>query len=109
MVIAVVAQSNWKSPRAIGPFLGLGQRSYEVYLTHMFIVFAVFQLFVFAGKPRSAILALFIAVIVASGLLGETVGRFYSKPLNRLIRERWVRPKTAPATRLRPESASTTP
>jgi len=108
MVIAVVAQSNWKSPRAIGPLLRLGQGSYEVYLTHMFVVFAVFQLFVFAGKPRSAILALFIAVIVASGLLGEAVARFYSEPLNRLIRERWGRAKTAPATRLTPENPSTT-
>jgi peptidoglycan/LPS O-acetylase OafA/YrhL len=107
-VIAVVAQSNWKSPRAIGPLLRLGQRSYEVYLTHMFVVFAVFQLFVFAGKPRSAVLALFIAVIVASGLLGEAVARFYSEPLNRLIRERWGRARTAPAARLTPESPSTT-
>lgn len=89
MVIATVAQTRWKSPRAMNPLLKLGQRSYEVYLTHMFVVFGLFQLFVVAGKPMSAVLALFIVVVVVAGLLGKVVARFYSEPMNRLIRERW--------------------
>jgi peptidoglycan/LPS O-acetylase OafA/YrhL len=35
LVIAVVAQTNWQTPRALSPFLNLGRRSYEIYLTHM--------------------------------------------------------------------------
>ncbi len=89
MVIATVAQKNWKGPRAMRPFLNLGQCSYEVYLTHMLVVFGLFQLFVLYGKPMMGVVALFIATIVAAGLLGELVARFYSEPLNRLIRERW--------------------
>ena len=33
------------------PVLQLGQRSYEVYLTHMFVVFAFFHAFLASGKP----------------------------------------------------------
>ena len=89
LVIAAVAQSEWKAPRIIGPLLRLGERSYEVYLTHMFVVFGAFGLFVRAGKPMWAVPELFIGAILAAGLLGEVVARFYSEPLNRLIRERW--------------------
>ena len=102
MVIAAVAQSKWKATRIVGPLLRLGERSYEVYLTHMFVVFGAFGLFVRAGKPMWAVPALFIGVIVAAGLLGEVVARFYSEPLNRLIRERWRGGKRAEVTGLEP-------
>jgi len=89
LVIAAVAQSEWKGPRIVGPLLRLGERSYEVYLTHMFVVFAAFGIFVRAGKPMWAVPALFLGTIVAAGLLGEVVAGFYSEPLNRMIRKRW--------------------
>ena len=89
LVIAAVAQSGWKAPRMIAPLLRLGERSYEVYLTHMFVVFWAFGLFVRAGKPMWAVPGLFLGVIVVAGLLGEVVARFYSEPLNRLIRQKW--------------------
>jgi peptidoglycan/LPS O-acetylase OafA/YrhL len=93
MVIAVVTQTKWRSPRLMNPLLNLGQRSYEVYLTHMFIVFGLFQLFVLAGKPMSAVPALFLAVIFLAGLLGEVVARFYSEPMNQFIRQRYSQPE----------------
>lgn len=89
MIIAPAAQSKWKSPRFTSPLLNLGRRSYEIYLTHMFVVFSLFQFFVLAGKPMRAVPALFVAVIFFSGLLGEGVARLYSEPMNQLIRERW--------------------
>ena len=98
LIIAAAAQSNWRGPQVISPLLRLGERSYEVYLTHMFVVFGVFQLFVRAGKPMWGVPALFLGVIVAAGLLGEVVARFYSEPLNQLIRERWRGTKPESAT-----------
>ena len=91
MVIAVAATTEWRSPRVISPLLRLGQHSYEVYLTHMFVVFVLFRFFLFAGKRMASVPALFIVVIVVAGLSGEVVARYYSEPLNRLIRERWGR------------------
>ena len=89
MISAAAAQSEWRSPRLVSPLLGFGRRSYEVYLTHMFVVFAFFQLFLTAGKPMRAVPALFVAAILVSGALGELIARFYSEPMNRLLRRRW--------------------
>jgi peptidoglycan/LPS O-acetylase OafA/YrhL len=88
MVITAAAQTRWKSPRVILPLITLGRRSYEVYLTHMFVVFALFGLFKSAGKAIGAVPVLFISVILISSLLGELVARVYSEPMNRLIRHR---------------------
>lgn len=89
MVIIAVAQTEWRSPQVLAPFLLLGQRSYEVYLTHMFIVFGLFHFFLMAGKPMKAVPILFIAVIGFAVLLGELVARFYSEPMNRWLRKHW--------------------
>jgi peptidoglycan/LPS O-acetylase OafA/YrhL len=55
----------------------------------MFLVIAVFSLFVSLGKPLIAVPALFAIVIVLSGLLGEIVARFYSEPMNKLLRSKF--------------------
>jgi peptidoglycan/LPS O-acetylase OafA/YrhL len=89
MVILAAAQTKWRCPRIFAPFLLLGHRSYEVYLTHMFVVFGFFHFFVLAGKPMRAVPILFLTVIVFAGILGELVARFYSEPMNRWLRKRW--------------------
>ena len=89
MVIAAVAQTRRKAPWIARPILWLGQRSYEAYLTHMFVVFGLFALFLALGTPARGVPILFAAVIILSGLLGEVVARFFSEPMNRLLRERW--------------------
>jgi peptidoglycan/LPS O-acetylase OafA/YrhL len=89
MVIAAVAQTQWQAPRSLKPLLKLGQRSYEVYLTHVFVVLGLFNLFVVAGKPMKAVPMLFIAAVLLAGILGELVARGYSEPMNRWLRKRW--------------------
>jgi peptidoglycan/LPS O-acetylase OafA/YrhL len=88
MVIAVSADSQWKSSRLLSPLLKIGQYSYEVYLTHMFVVFAFFDLFVATGKPMRLVPVLFVVVVLVAGLLGGIVAHFYSEPMNRLLRKR---------------------
>ncbi len=89
LVIVVAAQTEWLAPRAFRPFTAIGQRSYEVYLTHMFVVFALFDRFVAADKPIRMVVPLFLATIVLSGVLGELVARGYSDPINRSLRHFW--------------------
>ncbi len=89
MLIASAAQTQWKGTRAIRPLTTLGQRSYEVYLTHMFVVFALYGIWRSAGHSLAAIPLLFLSAILVSGLLGKWVARFYSEPMNRLIRRRF--------------------
>lgn len=104
LTIAASAQSGWKSPPALRPLVGLGQRSYETYLTHMFVVFVFFDLFLSFGKASYAVPLLFAAVILIAGILGALGARFYSEPLNRLLRSRWQRARGGGAAALAAES-----
>jgi peptidoglycan/LPS O-acetylase OafA/YrhL len=89
LVIAASAQCEWRAPRVLLPLTRLGQRSYEVYLTHMFVVFALFAIFRSAAAGVGAVPFLFVAVILIAAVLGEWVARFYSEPMNQRLRERW--------------------
>jgi peptidoglycan/LPS O-acetylase OafA/YrhL len=89
MFIAATTQIQWKSPRVLAPLLRIGQYSYEVYLTHMFVVFAFFELFLRIGKPMRLVPALFVITILVAGALGAAVAKLYSDPMNRYLRERW--------------------
>jgi peptidoglycan/LPS O-acetylase OafA/YrhL len=85
-VIAWAAQTRWHSWKILRPLRMLGQRSYEVYLTHIFVVLGVFDLFVARGKPMAAVWPMFAAVVVLAGLAGELVARGYSEPMNHWLR-----------------------
>ena len=89
LVIIAAAQTKWRAPRLLNPVLHLGQCSYEVYLTHMFVVLALFDAFVRIGKPLALIPILFVAVGMIAALLGNGVAQLYSEPMNRTLRQRW--------------------
>ena len=98
LTIIGAAGTQWKAPLVLSPLLRLGRNSYEVYLTHMFVVFSFFGLFLRAGKPLHAVSFLFLSVILMAGLLGELVARLYSEPMNRLLRDRWGQAASAQAS-----------
>lgn len=100
LTVAASAQSAWRSPVVLRPLVGLGQRSYETYLTHMFVIFALYDLFVSAGEPAHAIPLLFATVILLAGILGALTANLYSEPLNRLLRSRWNRARASIASAL---------
>jgi peptidoglycan/LPS O-acetylase OafA/YrhL len=89
LVIVAAAETQWKAPRWFSPLLRLGQCSYEVYLTHMFVVFALFAIFVSGGNPLWAVPLLFVATVAVAFAAGDVVARFFSEPVNRLLRRRW--------------------
>ena len=63
-----------------------GRNSYEVYLTHMFAVWAMVILFWHFKQSVNTAIWWFLAATILSGILGWLVARFYSEPLNRLLR-----------------------
>ncbi len=90
MIIAAAAKTRWHASRLLAPMLLYGRRSYEIYLTHMFVVFLCFHLFMNrTSRSLRLIPVLFATTILLSGLLGELVGRFFSEPANRWLRERF--------------------
>jgi peptidoglycan/LPS O-acetylase OafA/YrhL len=89
MVTTAAAQARPRGAAVIRPLIWLGQRSYEIYLTHMFVVIGFFVLFTKLGRPLNGVPILFVAVVLAAALLGDLVARSYSEPMNRLLRKRW--------------------
>jgi peptidoglycan/LPS O-acetylase OafA/YrhL len=89
LVIAASAQAGWKAPRPLWPLQRIGQRSYEVYLTHMFLVILVFRFYLASSKSVKVVPVLFSSVILLAALVGELVARLYSEPMNRWLRSRW--------------------
>jgi peptidoglycan/LPS O-acetylase OafA/YrhL len=87
------AGTQWRSSWAWAfgaPLRWLGRRSYEVYLTHMFVVMTGFAIFKSRGMPGGvAVTLLFALVILLSALLGGVVERYYSEPANQLLRRRF--------------------
>ncbi len=68
----------------------VGRCSYEVYLTHMFVIFGLFIAFraLFGTQaPHAAIYpATYALMLILSVLLGHVVSRWFSDPANRALR-----------------------
>jgi len=89
MIIAAAQITRWTAPRALRFLLAYGRRSYEIYLTHMFVVLACFSLFNNHGKPLWLVLPLALFVVALAGILGELVARCFSEPANQWLRRRF--------------------
>lgn len=96
LLIVPATQTQWRAPKALHPLAWMGRNSYEIYLTHMFVVFAFFDWFKAVGKPMNAVPALFVSTVLVSALVGGLVERYYSRPLNARIRGRSAVEKTVP-------------
>jgi len=71
------------------PLRWFGRNSYEVYLTHMFVVTWGIELFVARGLGVRWAPFACLAMLTLAGLLGAAVARWYSEPLNRRLRRGW--------------------
>jgi peptidoglycan/LPS O-acetylase OafA/YrhL len=76
--------------RGLGWLRAQGRRSYEIYLTHMFVVYSLVGLFKASGADmRGGWLWYLPAVLLCWGL-GELVARGFSDPVERALRRRWL-------------------
>jgi len=89
MLVASAASTRWMAPKLMTPLLAMGRLSYEIYLTHMFVVIAFFGVFAGQGKSLRFVPVLFAMVILGAAVLGWAVARSYSEPMNRWLRRKW--------------------
>ncbi|MEO9077725.1 MAG: acyltransferase, partial [Rhodanobacter sp.] len=82
----------WRAWPALGWLRSWGRLSYEIYLSHMFVVFTVVQLYrALDGDPRWGF-AWYLLALPLCWLLGAAVERWLSAPC-----ERWLRASLLPS------------
>ena len=91
-----------QGPR-LAPISGLGwlrrvgQLSYEIYLTHMFLVLPAAALWKAVGLGATNAYLLYPTVAVASVALGHVCAHGFTNPVDRALRARWLGPRTVPS------------
>jgi peptidoglycan/LPS O-acetylase OafA/YrhL len=83
-------QSGKDSLKFTGFLRYLGRNSYEIYLTHMFIVLLFVKAFKYFKLSGWSIYFLYIAIILASAFLGKLISTYFSTPLNLYLRKRFL-------------------
>jgi len=82
-------------PPGTGWLRSFGRLSYEIYLTHMFVVWPVIRLFKAAGGGLRWGILWYLPAVILAWLLGWLVARYLSVPAERHLRHRWM-PAEAP-------------
>lgn len=81
----------WRAWRGLDWLRLWGRLSYEIYLTHMFVVFAVVRLFKLAGGDMRLGVLWYLLTLPLCLILGAMVERWLSTPC-----ERWLRTRLSP-------------
>jgi peptidoglycan/LPS O-acetylase OafA/YrhL len=81
-------------PRGSSWLRVVGRSSYEIYLTHMFVVFATVALFRASQLGLSWVFGFYAAATLTSIALGLFVARFVGQPLAAALRSAPLRPAT---------------
>lgn len=82
----------WRSWRALDWLRSWGRLSYEIYLSHMFVVFAVVRVFRLTGGDQRWGFLWYLLALPLCWLLGRAVERWLSLPCERWLRSRLLRP-----------------
>jgi len=88
VLIAVTASrplARVSEHRAFRLLTWLGRNSYEVYLSHLFIILPATHLFELAKSSPNLLPGFYLCVIVACALLGALITEAFSKPLERKL------------------------
>jgi peptidoglycan/LPS O-acetylase OafA/YrhL len=97
--LCLVLASAWTTGvtlrRGLGWLRSWGRLSYEIYLTHMFVVYATVRIFKATGGDMSLGFLWYVSALVFCWLLGNLVERYVSTPAERWLRARWLAPPTA--------------
>ncbi len=88
------AQDGAPGMRGLGWLRSCGRLSYEIYLGHMFVVFAAVGIYRTLGSDVRAGAWWYPPVVFASWALGALWARAYSIPCDRAVLRRWSSPVT---------------
>ncbi|TWH99741.1 hypothetical protein IP90_03049 [Luteimonas cucumeris] len=81
---------TYAAMRGLGWLRSFGRLSYEIYLSHMFVVFGIVALFRSAGGDLRSGFWWYLPVLLLCWLLGAAIARGFSEPCDRALRRRWL-------------------
>lgn len=73
-----------------------GRLSYEIYLSHMFVVFAITRLYRWSGADARLGFLWYLPAFALAWALGALVARAFSAPCERWLRGRWLQRAPTP-------------
>lgn len=89
VVAASVVLSRTNGSRWTAPLRWFGRHSYELYLSHEFLVLAGVHLYARRfpnGSPRGVLAAFVIGIVLATAPLAWALARWFTEPANRALR-----------------------
>src|SRR5205823_3219242 len=92
----LVLAFHWRPVSRIpgaGWLQSFGRLSYECYLTHMFVVFAVVRVWRATGGDLPSGYVWYVPAVAVSWALGAAVARWFSVPCERALRARFTAPR----------------
>lgn len=90
-LVYALAQARGPGLRGLAWLRSLGRYSYEIYLGHMFVVFAVVAAFKATGADLRSGWLWYAPAVALAWALGALVGRFWSDPCARALTRRLAR------------------
>ena len=86
-------QAGWRRGLpGFGWLRACGRLSYEIYLTHMFVVYAAVRLYRAEGSHVESGYLWYLPIVFLCWLLGWVVAKYFSMPLDRNLRRRLLKP-----------------
>lgn len=87
-LVFALAQSRARPLPGLGWLRSMGRLSYEIYLGHMFVVFAITATFKASGGDLRSGWLWYLPAVILSWALGALVSRCYAEPLGRALTRR---------------------
>ena len=91
LFLLAACQLPASKPATPGLLRSWGRLTYEVYLTHMFVVFALVSLFRARGGDLKLGFLWYLPLLLLTWLLGAAISRFFSLPSERWFRARLLK------------------
>jgi peptidoglycan/LPS O-acetylase OafA/YrhL len=85
-VFLAALETGESSSKVWNPVAWLGRNSYEIYLTHGFVMILGAQAFIGFGASIDSAPFWYLVMVALSALLGSVIAKYYSEPLNRRLR-----------------------
>jgi peptidoglycan/LPS O-acetylase OafA/YrhL len=97
LAFSAARQGSDSTLPGLGWLRAFGRLSYETYLTHMFVVFAVTQAFHLTGANERLGILWYPPAVALCWLLAKGIDKIFSTPCNLALRKRLIGPRRAPA------------